>query len=402
MNNIRTTDLNGFQVDTILKLLFPLRSVVLNIPSHDRFPKIGNRKRRALTSFIACVFLCACGSKEPPVKEEVKGQLVKTFVLQDSQAENTVALPGELIAFQEVDIYAKVNSFVKEVPVDRGSEVKKGDLLLLLDAPEYESQMAEAASKLKTREAILKSSAATYSRLYETSKTPGTVSPNDLDLALSKMMSDSAEVSSARSSYKAAMDIKDYLTVRAAFDGMITERNIHPGAYVGPSGKGSDKPLLKLKQENVLRLTVAVPEVFTSSLHLGDQVRFTVKSYPNEQFTAKVSRLAGNIETTIRSELIEMDVINKDKKLLSGMYAQVELNTKRDSKSFLVPATCVVASTEGVFVIRVENGKAKRIKVNKGNMNGVNVEAYGDLKNGDSLVTEASENIRGGDIIKSK
>ncbi len=349
-----------------------------------------------------CLTLYSCGPKEPKLKEEAKAQLMKTFVLEESQVENTVALPGELIAFQEVDIYAKVNSFVKEVHVDRGSEVKKGDLLLLLDAPEFESQMAEAASKLKTREAILKSSASTYSRLYETSKTPGTVSPNDLDLALSKMMSDSSEVNSARSNYKAATEIKNYLTVRAAFDGMITERNIHPGAYVGPSGKGSEKPLLKLKQENILRLAVAVPEVFTSSLHLGDQVRFTVKSYPKEMFTAKVSRLAGNIETNIRSEMIEMDVINKDKKLLSGMYAQVELNTKRNTKSFLVPSTAIVSSTEGIFVVRVENGKAKRIKVDKGNANGSNMEVYGDLKNGDSLVTDASENIRNEDVIRVK
>jgi membrane fusion protein (multidrug efflux system) len=351
---------------------------------------------------ITCIFIYSCSSKEDGKKEEPKVQPVKTFILEESQTENIIALPGELFAFLEVDIYAKVNSFVKEVPVDRGSEVRKGDLLLQLNAPEYESQMNEADSKLKTREALLKSSTATYLRLLQTSKTPGVVSANDLDLALAKMMSDSSEVSSARSNYKAAMEMKDYLTVRAAFDGTITERNIHPGAYVGPSGKGSDKPLLKLKQENLLRLTVAVPEIYTSSLHLGDDVNFSVKSYPDEFFKAKISRMAGNVDTKIRSELIEMDVINKEKKLLSGMYAQVKLSTKRDAKTFLVPSSSVVFSSEGIFVIRVENGKAKRIIVDKGNVNGANIEVFGNLKNGDVLVTEASENIRDGDLINSR
>lgn len=350
--------------------------------------------------FSTGILLCSCGSQEPKSKEDdLRNQAVKTFVLKEGQRENTVSLPGELTAFQEVDIYAKVNSFVKEVSVDRGSEVKKGETLLILDAPEVESQLAEAASKLKTREAILRSSSATFSRLLVTSKTPGTVSPNDLDVALSKMMADSSDVGSARSYYKAAMDIKNYLTVTAAFDGVITERTIHPGAFVGPSGKGSDKPLLKLQQVNLLRLTVAVPEVFTSSLHLNTEVEFSVKSFPNELFKAKVSRMAGSIDTRIRSEMIEMDVINKDKNLMAGMYAQVELTTRRDTKSFLVPATSVVASTESVFVICVENGKAKRIKVEKGNVNGSNIEIYGDLKNGAILVTNASENIRDGDVI---
>jgi len=355
----------------------------------------------AVAYWLILIFplLSSCGSKESIKKEEIENPAVKTFLLQESQQENTVALPGELIAFQEVDIYAKVNSFVKEVPVDRGSDVKKGDLLLLLDAPEYESKMTEAASNLKTREAVLRSSTATYLRLLQTSKTPGVVSPNDLDVALGKMMSDSSEVSSARSSYNATVQIKDYLTVRASFNGMITERNIHPGAYVGPSGKGSDKPLLKLKQEDLLRLTVAVPEIYTSSLQIGDEVQFSVKSYPSEIFNAKVSRMAGNVETQIRSELIEMDVINKDKKLMSGMYAQVELKTKRNTKTFMVPSGAVVSSTEGVFVIKVDNGKAKRISAEKGITNGTNMEIYGDLKNGDMLVLEASENIREGDPI---
>lgn len=122
---------------------------------------------------LACVLLYSCGSKEAEENKEVAKMDVKTFALEETQSEGNVHLPGELKAFQEVDIYAKVSSFVKEVLVDRGSSVKKGQTLLILDAPEIQSQLSEAASKLKSKEAQLKSSKATYMRLLETSKTIG-------------------------------------------------------------------------------------------------------------------------------------------------------------------------------------------------------------------------------------
>ena len=358
-----------------------------------------NEKSKLILVLAGILALCSCGSKETKETKGVTKPAVKTFVLQEEQAQGSINLPGDLKPFEEVDIYAKVNSFVKEVPVDRGSVVNKGQTLLVLDAPEIQSQMAEAASKLKTKEAVLRSSKSSYLRLLETSKTQGAVSPNDLDVTQSKMMADSSEVSSARSNYKAMADIQSYLTVTAPFDGVVSERNIHPGAFVGPGGKGSDKPLLKLEQENVLRLIVAIPEKFTGSLHVNDEVKFTVQSYPGITFTAKVSRMSGSIEPKTRSEMIEMDVINKDKKLLPGMYAQVQLNTMRNEKTFVVPNTAVLNSTEGIYIIKVENGKVKRVLVTKGASFSNKTEVFGQLTVGDKIVLEASENLRDADSI---
>src|SRR5262249_34524443 len=102
-------------------------------------------------------------------------------------------LPGELQAFQQVDLYAKENSFVKKIYVDVGSEVQAGQLRASLEAPELSAQLAAADSRLKSLEALYIASKANYDRLYETSKTPGTISPNDLDQALARKNSDYAQ-----------------------------------------------------------------------------------------------------------------------------------------------------------------------------------------------------------------
>src|SRR5712672_2283857 len=111
---------------------------------------------------------------------------------------SSLTMPGELISFQQVDLYAKQTSFVKEIYADVGSEVKAGQLLAILEAPEIASQLAGAESRWKSMEAIYIASKANHERLLETSKTPGTISPNDLDQALSKMNSDFSQLESAK------------------------------------------------------------------------------------------------------------------------------------------------------------------------------------------------------------
>ena len=323
--------------------------------------------------------------------------VVNTFPLQKGELSTTFKVPGELLAFQQVDLYAKVNSFVKQLSVDVGSEVKTGQLLATLEAPELTSQLDGAFAKIKSMEAIFLASKANYDRMYETSLTPGTISQNDLDQAAARKNSDSANLVAAHSSYKEIEDTRDYLVLRAPFSGVISARNVNPGAYVGPSGKGSELPLLTLQEQQLLRLVISVPEIYTSYLTQKDQVQFTVKALPDKIFTARVRRLAGAIDNRLRSERIEMDVKNDDKKLLPGMVAEVDVPLPASDSTFIVPKTAVVNSTEKVFVIRVVNNKSEWVDVKTGREGNGRVEIYGgNLKPGDVLVLAASEEIRDG------
>ena len=198
-----------------------------------------------------------------------------------------------------MDLYAKENSFVKKLFVDVGSEVKTGQLLVSLEAPELGSQLAGALSNIHSREAIYTASKANYDRLYETSQTPGTVSPNDLEQAAARKNSDLAQLQSAKSAYAQISEMQGYLQIRAPFNGIITARNVNPGAYVGPSGKGSDQPLFTLQEQKRLRLVVSVPEAYTGYLGHQKEVSFTVKAMPDQQFKAKVTRMAGAIDEQV-------------------------------------------------------------------------------------------------------
>lgn len=363
---------------------------------------IGNFKLciSSLVLISACLSGCEStdGSKASDSTTPVKVH-TETFQLQKEKLSSTLHMPGELIAFQRVDLYAKVNSFVKKINIDVGSEVRQGQLLATLEAPEINAQLSGAESRLNSLEATYKGSKANYTRLLETSKTPGTISPNELDLAYAKEQSDLAQLQASKAASREITETKNYLEIRAPFEGVITARNVSNGAYVGPSGKGSDLPLFTLQEQKKLRLVVDVPELYTSYLKNKSQIRFTVKSLPNEVFTASIQRLAGALDTRLRSQRVEIDVINNNKKLLPGMISEISISLPGQDSTFLVPETALVNSAEGVFIIHAKNGKAVWLPVKKGRSDHGKVEVFGNLNTGDRIVAHASEEIRKGSDI---
>ena len=348
-----------------------------------------------------------CGVSE---KKEAEEQQEKTkeqsplatevFLLQKGKLTSSLQMPGELIPFQQVDLYAKVNGFVKKLYADVGTEVKAGQLLAVMEAPELGSQLAGAESRLKAQEAIYTASKANYDRLYETSKTPGTISPNDLDQANAKKNADYAQWESAKSAYKEIAQTHNYLEIRAPFSGVISTRNVNTGAIAGPAGKGSELPLFVLQDQRKLRLAVLIPESATGYINDKTRVDFMVKGLPNEKFSAAIKRSAGSLDTKLRAERIEMDIDNSNKKLLPGMIAEVNIPTSPRDSGFIVPKTAVINSTERVFVIKLTNGHAQWIDVKNGREADGKAEVYGALTVGDTLLTVASEERRDGSEIR--
>ncbi|MBO9732554.1 MAG: efflux RND transporter periplasmic adaptor subunit [Chitinophaga sp.] len=335
------------------------------------------------------------GAKEAkdPSATEIAPAL-DAFSLEKGSLSSSIQIPGELVAFQQVDLYAKVNSFVKKMNVDVGSEVSAGQLLVTMEAPEINSQLSGAESRLKSQEAIYLSSKATYDRLLETSKTPGTISQNDLDVAFARQKSDLAQLEAARAAHREIGDNRNYLEIRAPFSGVITARNVSAGAYVGPSGKGSELPIFTLQEQKKLRLVVSVPEAYTSYLNNQSEVNFTVRSLADKQFKGKVIRLAGALDRKLRAQHIEIDVANNDKSLLPGMVAEVAVPLTGSASNFLVPSTAILNSTKGIYVVKIENKKTKWIPVTTGRTEKGKTEVFGELNTGDTLVTIASEEVR--------
>ena len=161
-------------------------------------------------------------------------------------------------------------------------------------------------------------------------------------------------------------------------------------------------PLFTLQQQKKLRLVVSVPESYSGILKENDKVTFNVRPFPGRKFTASVKRLAGALDERLRSERLEMDVQNDDKKLLPGMYAEVNLQLPAKDSTYIIPKTALVQSTEKVFVIRVVDGKAQWVDVKKGRESDGKVEVYGDLNIGDNIIQAANDEIRDGGVVKIK
>jgi len=340
-------------------------------------------------------------------------QSVKFAKVVSKRVARTTLLPGEIYPFLSVQLHAKVPSYVEKVLVDRGSFVKTGELLIQLSAPEMmagiskaEAQLTSAESDEAQAEAQFAAAQSTYSRIQEASKTPGAVAENDIiqakqqaEAAQALVRSRQKTVESFKSNLKSEQDLASYLRVTAPFDGVISTRYVHPGALVGP---GSDVPLLQLDQISHLRLAVAVPESDIAGLVKGTKVDFTVSAYPARTFSGIIARPAHALDMKTRTMPVELDVANSQRLLAPGMYPSVLWPVERSEASLLVPATSVVTTTERVFVIRNNNGRAQWVDVRRGPTVGNMVEVHGDLKTGDEIVERGTDEIRDGSEFKSQ
>jgi RND family efflux transporter MFP subunit len=327
-----------------------------------------------------------------------------------------LSLPGELTAYQSVAMFPRVTGFVKTVTVDRGSRVRAGDLLATLEAPEIVAQRAEAQSKLQAAEAQLAVARAkadgdksTFDRLKAASTIPGVVAGNDVTLAektaeasQNQVVAAQQSVEAARQALKAVRDMEGYLRITAPFAGVVTERNVHPGALVGPSSGESAVPLLRLVDTNRLRLVVPVPEAYTSEMPGGATISFSVAAHPTDSFSGKVARIAQAVDVSTRTMAVEVDVPNTAGRLAPGTFCQVRWPVRRSSPSLFVPSTSVAATTDRTFVIRIRSGKTEWVDVKTGLTSGSLVEVFGDLKAGDEVAGRGTDELRPGTEVRPR
>jgi RND family efflux transporter MFP subunit len=355
-------------------------------------------------SFFAILVLAVvsqCGWAQP-------GDVVAVVSKPASQI---IELPGEFLPFLTVSLHAKVPGYVDRVLVDRGSVVKQGDLLAELSAPEMAARIAEAESKVQLAEAErlqaeaqLSAAQSTYDRMKTAAQTPGAIAGNELILAEKQRDAAQALLNSRRQASKAAeagvralQDLLAYLKITAPFDGVITERRVHPGALVGT---GNDDVLLVLQQVSHLRLVVPVPEENVSGIVKSANVQFLVPAWPERTYSGVIARISRALDQKTRTMAVELDVMNRDGSLAPGMYPTVKWPVRRSRPSLFVPKTSVVTTTERTFVIRDRDGRAEWVDVMKGIMEGDLVEVFGNLKAGDMVVRRGTDELREGTPIQ--
>lgn len=366
----------------------------------------------------AAGFLAGCGQRAAavPAPQAPPTPSVDTVAVTEQHLDMTINLPGELQPFEEVRIFPKVSGFVQWIGVDRGSSVKKGQLLAILTAPEIVAQKAEAQAKVLSAEnqriageAKLAADESTYNRLKAASATPGVISDDELDTAEKTAEADRARVvalrntaDAARANLRSAVEMESYLRITAPFDGVVTKRNVHPGALVGPaSGSGAQASMLRIEQISHLRLVVAVPEIYVAGVESGAKVSFTVPAFPGRTFRGTVARLADSMDVSTRTMPVELDVFNPSAELASGMFPAVSWPVRRAAATMFVPQSAVARSNEQSYVFRVRNGRAEQLDVKTGASVGNLTEVFGNLHVGDQLILHPEDDVHSGTAVIS-
>lgn len=350
-----------------------------------------------ISAFIAALGLfCSCGqtpgSTSLPAPAHT-ADTVQVFLLHADTLKKSVELQAELRPYLQTDLFAKVQGYVREMKVDIGDRVRRGQTLAILEAPEVNTQVVQGEAALASARARYTASADKYNRLYRASldPSPGIVAPADLVTSHDQMEADSAAYEALRQQSKAYREVSGYLYITAPFDGVIIARKADPGALVNASTM-----LLTVQDNNILRLRVSVPEAYVAAATGRRELSFGVDAYPEQRWKGILTRKTESIDPVTRTELWEYEVDNRGHLLKAGAFVYARLSLSRNTPTFILPPTAISTTLERKFVIRVRGGKAEWVDVRQGMTVDNGIEVFGDLHQGDSLLTKATDERKPG------
>jgi RND family efflux transporter MFP subunit len=329
-----------------------------------------------------------------------------------SSAMLDVTLPATTIAFSTASIYARASGYVERRVVDIGSQVKAGDLLAQITAPELDHQIAQAEASLAQFEATLRQTEATRELARVTSARSGTLAPagyatqqqadqDRLNYRAQQQAASAAEASIAaqRAQVMVLRQQKTYQQVVAPFDGVVTQRNIDVGSLV-QADAASGTAMFAMVHSDVIRVQLYVPQDAAFGLAPGVGAVIHVPEVPDRSFRGTVTRIADALQPGSRTLLTEIDVPNPDGVLTPGIYCTVSLQIPRRVPSLIVPASSIIFNAQGLQVGVVENGTMHVRKVSVVRDLGTSIEVSDGVKSGDMVVLNPSIDLSDGSEVQ--
>ncbi len=345
---------------------------------------------------------------------------------------NTLSIAGEFLPYQEVELHAKVAGYIRNINVDIGDRVRKGQVLAVLEIPELVAQLEAASAgvrhsqdeithaqnEVSRAEAEYAALHAAATRLRQASEArPGLIAEQELDDATAKDRSTEAQVESAKSALSASRQqlevsqadrqhyaaLSEYSRITAPFDGVVTWRYADTGSLIqAGTSNASSMPVVKLSQVNVLRLRIPVPESLAASVHDGEPADIRVKA-TDERFSGKVIRSTDSLDRSTRSMQVEVDVPNHDYKLTPGMYADVSLRVQNDPNALTLPLQAINRG-EGkttVLLVNTQNHVEER-EIHTGIEGSDRIQILSGLNEGDRVIVGNLGEFRAGQHVDPK
>lgn len=312
-----------------------------------------------------------------------------------------VVLPGDMQPYIDAPIFARTSGYLKKWYADIGAQVKQGQLLAEIDAPEVDQQLQQARADLATAEANLNLAQITATRYKDLLKTDS-VAQQDVDNATGNLDARRTTAESARSNVKRLEQLQSFEKIYAPFDGMITARNTDIGQLIdsGSSG-GTARELFHIAAMNPLRVYINVPQIDSPQIKPGLHADLVLREFPGRKFEGTVVRSSGAIDNSTRTLLTEVDVQNPNYLLKPGGYVEVHLNLPSPVSTFTLPVNTIIFKSAGMQVAVVKDRKTvSLIPITPGRDFGTEIEVVAGLKGDESVVVNPPDSLTDGQAVR--
>jgi RND family efflux transporter MFP subunit len=341
-------------------------------------------------------------SETDALAKETEAVSVPTVAVVEPQAEpgnDELVLPGNLQAFMESPIFARTNGYLLRWYKDMGSKIQKGELLAAIDTPEVDQELSQARAsreQIKAALGLAKISADRWANLLKSDS----VSQQEADQQASGYQQALANLAAGDANVRRLEQLESFKNVYAPFSGVLTRRNVDPGALINSGAQAAGRELFDMARVDPLRVYVSVPQAYAPNIKAGMKANVTLQEFPGQKFLGTVVRTAEAIDPATRTLNTEVDVPNKDGKLLPGSFGQVHFATGTSVPRITIPVNAMLFRAEGPQVAVVDkDGKVHLRPISIGRDFGATLEILGGLEVSDQIIINPSDSLEEGQKV---
>ena len=340
---------------------------------------------------------------ESSLKTDTNAAAIPTVAVThptEGAASQEVRLPADTQAFTDTSIYSRTNGYLLKWYADIGTNVRKGQLLAVVQTPEVDQQVQQAQADVATAKANEQLAQTTNER-WKALLEKNAVSRQEADQTSSDLLVKQSALNASEANFRRLQQLQSFEHIYAPFDGVITARNVDVGSLIQAGDSNTPhSELFHLNSVGTLRLYVPVPEVYVGDIHAGEHVKVTSDAYPGENFFGTIVRNATAIDTMSRTLKVEVDVANSAHRLLPGQYAFVYLPVPPAASSMTLPSNTILFRAEGLRVGVVSDGHVHLAPVSIGHDFGATVEITAGLKPSDQVILNPSDSLAEGAAVR--
>jgi multidrug efflux system membrane fusion protein len=381
-------------------------------PDNDRSPDLSPAPARRGKILIGAVLLVLITtgavtflnrrSESNALAKETEAVSVPTVAVVQPQSEagsDELVLPGNLQAFEESPIFARTNGYLLRWYKDIGSKIQKGELLAAIDTPEIDQELSQARAsreQVKAALGLAKISADRWANLLKSDS----VSQQEADQQASGYQQAQANLAAGDANVRRLEQLESFKNVYAPFSGVLTRRNVDPGALINSGAGAAGKELFVISRVDPLRVYASVPQAYAPNMKTGMKANVTLQEFPGQKFMGTVARTADAIDPATRTLNTEVDVPNKDGKLLPGSFGQVHFATGTSVSRITIPVNAMLFRAEGPRVAVVDKDSRVHLRpISIGRDFGATLEILSGLDVTDQIIINPADSLDEGQQV---